>query len=895
MKKIFTLILFLASLYASAQQVNGSFDETWVDCVPWTSANNTTKVGTQPLDWTVSNVMAKVVINAPVEIASASTGYDETLQAVTLTNKQNSLMKSQYIPAYMTLGTTWNTATISGLLSIKVSKQDGGSFGGKSFTYKPDGIKFYYKRSHGTEDPDEPAIVTAYLWKGTWTQASVPGNIGYSTNSATMTNRDRNVLGMDYSQGGEVTKTDDAKLLAYLKEGDNKYVSIMGDATEWAEFSYEFTYEDSESEPEMINIIIAANDYFGGATAVGNENSITVDNVELIYKSSLSDLQFNGTTIDGFDKNVYEYNIDEPYNEGCIGFTKDCVGGEVNGTWDETTGIYSITVKGDDWSESNQNEHTYTITFKKNDEELPAIVYDFTPASTTPAEGGTAVGMSMFSMMFNDYVNINMENSSTITVYNAETDEAAYTGTLTPNWMSRGMGLNVVFDAPLAAGSYYITFAQGLFGNNAWVESGYTSGNANPELTYRFTAEELVVNTVPTTVTPADGTTLESLTAVKATFAHAFDMSNNLENEMPYVKDAEDNTIQTLRWVDINMVDNYTAIEFAIPETISTPGTYTVVVPEGVVLLMDDSYNTIGYNSKIEVTYIVTGEVAPVVYDFVPTSTNPENNGEGTGLSIFSMMFNDYVNIDYNQNSTINILDQEGNVAITGTLAPNWMSRGMGLNLNFDQILPEGTFTFTIPQGLFGNNVWVESGYTTGNANPELTFTFTNHELVVVTTPTSVIPENGTTLDELVSVKATFAHAFDLSYELDNEMPYVKDADGNTIQTLRWADINMVDNYTAIEFAIPETISTTGTYTVVIPEGIVVLMDDSYNTIGYNTDFEVTYTVRGTGISGIFAEEGNVTVYTINGVKVIDNKPASELKNLKKGMYIINGKTVVIK
>ena len=91
MKKIFTLILFLASLYASAQQVNGSFDETWVDCVPWTSANNTTKVGTQPLDWTVSNVMAKVVINAPVEIASASTGYDETLQAVTLTNKQNSL------------------------------------------------------------------------------------------------------------------------------------------------------------------------------------------------------------------------------------------------------------------------------------------------------------------------------------------------------------------------------------------------------------------------------------------------------------------------------------------------------------------------------------------------------------------------------------------------------------------------------------------------------------------------------------------------------------------------------------------------------------------------------------------------------------------------------------
>lgn len=363
MKKIFTLLFCLASLGASAQQVNGGFDETWVNCVPWTSANNTTKVGTQPLDWTVSNVMAKVVVEAPVEIATASTGYDGISQAVTLTNKQNDIMKSQYIPAYMTLGTTWNTAKVSMGLGVSVSKQDGGSFGGKSFSYKPDGIKFYYKRSHGTEDPDEPAVVTAYLWKGTWTQASVPGNIGFSTTSATMTNRDRNILGMGYSEGGTVTKTDDSKLLAYLKEGDNKYVSIMGDASEWTEFTYNFTYDDTESEPEMINIIIAANDYFGGATAVGNGNSITVDNVELIYNSSLSDLQFNGTTISGFAKDTYEYTIKGAYTEGCITAIKDCVGGSVEEEWNDASKTYTIVVKGDDYESNNNNTHTYTIKF----------------------------------------------------------------------------------------------------------------------------------------------------------------------------------------------------------------------------------------------------------------------------------------------------------------------------------------------------------------------------------------------------------------------------------------------------------------------------------------------------------------------------------------------------
>lgn len=363
MKKIFTLLFCLASLGASAQQVNGGFDETWVKCVPWTSKNNTTTQGTQPVDWCVSNVIGLSGLGATT-IASSSTGYNNSTYSATLTNTPNPYMDSQIIPAYITLGTTWNTAKSS--IFSGVSDQDGGTFGGKSFTYKPDGIKFYYKRSHGTADTDEPAVVTAYLWKGTWSQESVPGETKMGTPStATMTNRDRNILNMSYTKGGTVTKTDDAKLLAYLKEGDNKYVSIMGDASEWTEFTYNFTYDDTESKPEMINIIIAANDYFGGATAVGSGNSITIDNVELIYNSSLSDLKFNGITIDGFAKDTYEYTIEDGYTDGCITFTKDCVGGDVRGRFEPSSNSYIITVEGDDCDSNPSNTHTYTVKFTK--------------------------------------------------------------------------------------------------------------------------------------------------------------------------------------------------------------------------------------------------------------------------------------------------------------------------------------------------------------------------------------------------------------------------------------------------------------------------------------------------------------------------------------------------
>ena len=39
---------------------------------------------------------------------------------------------------------------------------------------------------------------------------------------------------------------------------------------------------------------------------------------------------------------------------------------------------------------------------------------------------------------------------------------------------------------------------------------------------------------------------------------------------------------------------------------------------------------------------------------------------------------------------------------------------------------------------------------------------------------------------------------------------------------------------------------------------------------------------------------GKVDVYTINGVSVLRNADAAAVKALKKGLYIINGKKVVI-
>lgn len=89
-------------------------------------------------------------------------------------------------------------------------------------------------------------------------------------------------------------------------------------------------------------------------------------------------------------------------------------------------------------------------------------------------------------------------------------------------------------------------------------------------------------------------------------------------------------------------------------------------------------------------------------------------------------------------------------------------------------------------------------------------------------------------------------------------------------------------------------ITADGTYTLTIPAGALTWNDDENNV--NKEDIVFTYVIgTSTGIDNIVANAGGkVDVYTINGVSVLRNADAAAVKALKKGLYIINGKKVVI-
>lgn len=337
-------------------QVNGTFEGDWLTCIPWDSNNNTQEAGTKPLGWCVSNVISYFGEGsiAMKEVVACGEGNGSE-KGVFMNNID---LLGQKIPSYMTLGTTW--ATAHGSLG-SIMDADGGAFGGIKFGYRPDAVAFDYKRDN-SKGETEQATVLAYMWKGTWTQKDVPGLTAVMSkqpvNKVDMIDRDRNILGIETATGGEVTASEDAKLIAKLE-----YAITENNSEEWHHQVVPFEYMDAEADVEKLNIVFSATNYFGDRNAIVGGNSLAVDNVKLVYYSDLKSLSFKGQEVEGFAPETTQYTIQGEYTDGCLTFEKHGVGAETLLSYDADAKVAKIEVRGNDYDVNPANVTVYTVQF----------------------------------------------------------------------------------------------------------------------------------------------------------------------------------------------------------------------------------------------------------------------------------------------------------------------------------------------------------------------------------------------------------------------------------------------------------------------------------------------------------------------------------------------------
>lgn len=369
MKKIFTS-LFAATAVAltvGAQQLpNNGFEEAWIECVPWTSTDNTKAEGTTPTSWMVSNTIGTGG-KSPMgntTIAENVAGYN-SVGAVKVENKEiNLFIVKKTIPGYFGLGTPWATSTSTG------KNMAGGEFGGIAFAFRPDALQFMYQ-STGSDQP----TVLAYTWNGKFVQKEVSGNIVVSgkPTKIDMVDRDRNVIGMeDAPQGGEVTEK--GTLVALIN------TRLEATTANWTKGNLEFTYSDAAA-PEKINVVFAAGDYF--TTSPAKANSITVDDVKLIYYSRLKSLKVNGVDVPEFAPNTYEYNVDAEMPADASAIAAECMGNSGSAkaevALDAANNKATVTVTNSNVGGTDvdgEESHVYTLNFKPAQQEENILIYN---------------------------------------------------------------------------------------------------------------------------------------------------------------------------------------------------------------------------------------------------------------------------------------------------------------------------------------------------------------------------------------------------------------------------------------------------------------------------------------------------------------------------------------
>lgn len=358
MRKIFTsLFLVSFALFANAQYYipNSGFEEWKVekgyemgDTYQSSSGGGMReRPGDEPLSWEGSSINQNVVMEKKETLIEKSS-YNGN--AVKMTNKYVGVnlwfMKiGSNAPAFISFATPWVYSVST------VSECDGGVYGGIEFKGRPDAIKGMFNRSGGT---GETAHIIVYTWKGTF-----KSNIKSSTSNDTKEDVDKAVLGKEENLLQSGTR---------IVYNDYTFASTNG----WEEITVLLHYPNDEI-PEKMNVILSSGDYWA-RDGIMDGSVLEADDVQFVYYSELASLKYNG--VEYFRSGQTSYTINGVYDESKLEITSNGKGASIEKSYDASSKVLTVTIKGDDFSVNSSNQHVYTVAFNEEGggEVVPPVV-----------------------------------------------------------------------------------------------------------------------------------------------------------------------------------------------------------------------------------------------------------------------------------------------------------------------------------------------------------------------------------------------------------------------------------------------------------------------------------------------------------------------------------------
>ena len=450
----------------------------------------------------------------------------------------------------------------------------------------------------------------------------------------------------------------------------------------------------------------------------------------------------------------------------------------------------------------------------------------------------------------------------------------------------------------LVAGNYRIVVPVG---------SVYFNGDENNKNT-----EEYVLNfsikesgsgdtnygALPISIDPENGSTVEKLTGVTFTFS-AEDYPGTMSydwNSKAEVYDADGNlvTIGGYGYADAPV---FMSINTTFEKAITEPGTYTVKVAEGNIFEYTDNVSEMKICPAFEVTYIVKEGGSSGATQIEVTATVDPAEGVVDKLSDFTVTFEGADKVAMHAYAAkfpyVALVDEDGNIGttISSTMVfpfadqPNQLSIG-----THAEVTDAGKYALVVPAEslVFNGNeeITVEQEsfifyYEIEGAKPQYSISVSPAAGEVSTDDMKVIT---ITFDGVSKVEFNDISSQGSLYKLNEDGSYAKEYQSTPLLI---SDVA----YTFTPFYPPTEL---GNYRLIIPARAVYVTDTAGVT-GPNDEYVVDYQITTSGIGGISEDATDLTVYGIDGVCVLRNATVQDLKNLQKGIYIVNGKKVAIR
>lgn len=389
---------------------------------------------------------------------------------------------------------------------------------------------------------------------------------------------------------------------------------------------------------------------------------------------------------------------------------------------------------------------------------------------------------------------------------------------------------------------------------------------------------------VPEMVDPVDDSTVERIKTIKFGYSKGIQPSWMGKIEiLDKMRNVVATSTDVTNVIPAGQEDNWDYIVqeviVSFNNEITAGGNYTVVVPEGFFNLDLQAQGFMVKSNRECSFYLNVEGDEPQPSMNISIAPAP---GVVTSLKDFDLTFNDYASCNWTYNAMPTLTTAEGEVITIRNVGWGAGENQLVCSLA-EEITAPGTYTLTIPAGAVTfnddpNNVNTESQ----------SFVYTIED--ISTGNVTIDPAEGV-VESLYVFNITFDDHREVSW--GSGYPTLTDDKGNVTKITNQEFGDDSSKWNQLKLTLPEKVTAEGTYTLLLPIGSV----SFENGVASTQDYRFVYTIgTPSGIANIIGVNGGkADVYTVNGVMVMKGADASALKTLKPGMYIINGKTYMLK